>query len=107
MKAHRDGRRISGLQLDINVAHPAVESEFTRIDERPARLRAVVGEMNQVASGAFLETRRVPSQHKHRTLRPVADQSDSLPHINRPAEPVASRRNEYNAGVRRLRDAID
>ena len=93
-------------ELKVDVAHPAVKREFRSVAERLSLLRTVIRKMDHV-SGAFLEARRVLSQHKDRPFRAVPDQTDSLPHINCFAETVAPFGYEDHAGARRFLHAVD
>jgi len=107
MESHRDRGAVTLLQLDVDVAHPAVERELARIDEWLAGFGSVIGEVEKVLAGPFLKSRRVPVQHKHRSLRTVANQPDALPNMDGPAQAVPALRNEHNASVGGFLDAID
>ena len=44
----------------------------------------------------FLESRRRRAQHKHRPLCAIADHAHAGPHVDRPRDPVAGRRDKEN-----------
>src|ERR1700730_8559229 len=107
VKAYGDRRRVSILQVEVNVAHATVKGEFTRIDYGRARGRAAVCEGNHVASGSLLKARRIPAQNESRAMFPIAHQSDPLPDVNRLAQPVVSIWNKNHSLARRLLYPID
>lgn len=97
METNRDRGGISVLHLEINVVHPAVEREFRRIADRASTPRTTVNEMDHVAAGARLKTRRVAAEHEDRALLPVTDQTDALPDVNGLAEAIATLGNQHHA----------
>jgi len=44
----------------------------------------------------FLESRRRRAQHEHRPLCAIADHAHAGPHVDRPRDPVAARRDKEN-----------
>ena len=106
MKAYGDGRRISLLELKIDVAHPAVKRELRAIAERSALLRTIVRKMDHVFA-AFLKPRRILSQHKNRPFLAIPDQPDPLPYEDCFFQAIAPFGNEDHTAARRFLHAID
>jgi hypothetical protein len=102
MKAHGNGRRISLLELKIDVAHPAVKCELRAVAERPALLRTIVRKMDHIVA-AFLKPGGILSQHKHRPFRAKPDQPDPLPYEDCFSQAIASFGNEDHSAARRRR----
>ena len=83
VEAHRNRRRISVLQFEIDVAHATEERELGGIDDGFAGVRPVVGEVPHVATGAFLKSRRVFGKHEDWTRRSISQETNALPDVNR------------------------
>ena len=107
MEAHRDGRGISILQLEVDVAHATEEREFGGVDNRRSGIRPVVGKVDHVAAGAFLISRRVPSKHEDGSRGSVAEKTNALPDVNRLAQAIATLGNQQYAGARGLLHPVD
>ena len=107
VEAHRNRRRVSILQFEIDVAHATEERELGGIDDGSTGVRPVVGEVDHVAAGAFLKSRRVFGKHEDWTRRSISQETNALPDVDRLAQAIATLGNQQYAGPCRLLHAVD
>ena len=120
-----DRRRVAVADLEIDIAHRRVESSRTCVRDRLIRRHAAhrwkrnaeaatpsagprgrpagprgrpstAGKHHHYAH-ALLEPRRIRSEHEHRPRRAVPEDPHARPRVDRPGQPVPSRRHEQNA----------
>ena len=109
MEADSDGRGIAGSDLDIDIAHGAVEragaavprGAFAPAESAPSR------EEQHILLGSFLETRGILAQGKFRSGVAIADQTHAGPNVNGFCEPVRPFRDEQHSSSGARRDLVN
>jgi hypothetical protein len=118
MEANGNGSRVSGADLEVDVAHRRIESNRAGIGEVVARRHAPGrGKGHARAAGrrrrsgarsvrehhhqadALLIARRIVRQHEHRPRRAEADHPHAAPDVERAGQPIATGRQEHDATV--------
>src|ERR1035438_5843163 len=94
MKSHRNRRRVTRTDLEVDIADSAIERKLVRIDNGSPCRWAPRGKLQHVPPCpkklvALLEPRRVRSQDKHGAMCAISDQPYPRPKVNRPADPIS------------------
>ncbi len=107
VEPHCHRRRIPFPNLKIDIRYRTKESELARIGNRLTFRRPLIGEPQHVPVRALLKSRRVRRQHKHRPMRPIPNQPNPCPHMNRPRQPIPALRHQHDPVMHRLLRPID
>ena len=113
METDADGTGVAFTDLEVDVAHRAVETELAGINNRPVGL-APLGELDHVPAGSkrpppagLLKTGGIVAQHKDRAVLAVADHAGAGRNVHGLAQAIAPFRDEHDAAAGTVHGLLD
>ena len=112
VKPHRDRRWVTVADLEVQIADSAIESKLVRIDDRLARRRSPRCKLQHVPACSkkfvsLLVAGRFWCQEKQRAMRPISNEPNSGPEVDRLRDAIPSLRHKDYALSRCLLNAIN
>ena len=107
VEAHADGGGIARADLEVEIAHRAVERPRIGGADRLAGSGTVADKIDQVGPVPGLEPGGVLAEEENRPGGTGADEADALPHMQGGAEAVGAGRDQDDAVPGALLDAVD